>query len=235
MKPSCTEGFACLRKQVGLLVTEYPLWPASVMTNRASIFVGPGRVLKKVISIAVLVGLILYSMIMWVATEHDLEKSNTDKAELQTDFDMLESSFNAQDQQLKDTGKDLAEKMQTINDLQKGQEEQQDKIADLERQLQSARASRSQNHARLLPATTKEADFWRRLANCENAAGDDDDGYFQFTDPNTAAWVGYKGNWQSYEVQRDMAIRWAAHLRSMHISPGSTQGWPHCWWEAGGG
>lgn len=183
--------------------------------------------MKKVIGLAILVGLILYSMIMWVATEHDLEKSNTDKAELQTDFDMLESSFNAQNEQLKDAGKDLAEKMQTISDLQRGQEEMQDKIADLERQLQSARASRSQRRPRLLVSTTMSADFWRHLANCENADGKAPGGFFQFMG-STRTKVGWVPG-LSYERQREMAIWWAEQI---HPNENTTSGWPKCWDQA---
>lgn len=70
--------------------------------------------------------------------------------------------------------------------------------------------------------------FWRRLADCENRNGDDDDGYFQFTDPDTARKAGYvRGS--SYEEQKKAAIRWA-HM--IHPNEGTTAGWPNCWWVA---
>lgn len=75
----------------------------------------------------------------------------------------------------------------------------------------------------------KDPAFWRRLANCESASGASTKhyvGYFQFSRNDTADKVGIDGS-ESYETQRSAAMHWASQ-----VSPGSTAGWPHCWWVA---
>lgn len=73
------------------------------------------------------------------------------------------------------------------------------------------------------------ADFWRRLANCESADGRSGAfiGYFQFS-PDTARKVGIDGS-ESYEEQRAAAQDWASRI---HPNEGTSSGWPHCWWVA---
>jgi hypothetical protein len=70
-------------------------------------------------------------------------------------------------------------------------------------------------------------DFWRALANCESPDGRSGRylGYFQFH-PNTWQATG-GGDLGSYEHQKTRAQQWAAK-----VDPGSTAGWPVCWWRA---
>lgn len=75
-----------------------------------------------------------------------------------------------------------------------------------------------------------QVDFWRALANCESADGRSTRsfiGYFQFQRGGTADTVGIDGS-ESYEEQRAAAQGWASRVSN----PGSTAGWPHCWWVA---
>lgn len=76
------------------------------------------------------------------------------------------------------------------------------------------------------------ADFWYRLAGCESGNGRGSDNQFQFQG-GTAEKVGYYFG-APYLAQRAMAIYWAGLLRAQGTSPGSTAGWPVCWWIAGG-
>lgn len=76
-------------------------------------------------------------------------------------------------------------------------------------------------------------DFWYRLATCESGNGAGSTNQFQFMG-GTAEKVGYYAG-ASYSEQRAMAQDWAARLRAQGTSPGSTAGWPRCWWVAGGG
>ena len=94
---------------------------------------------------------------------------------------------------------------------------------------EEATASRS---ARYSGPVHMDAAFWRRLANCENADGDNDGnggGYFQFS-PDTARKVGYRPG-ASYEAQVGMAQRWLSMIGGPK-NGGSRSGWPHCWWVA---
>jgi hypothetical protein len=75
--------------------------------------------------------------------------------------------------------------------------------------------------------TPTDADFWRRLANCENPNGDAPGGYFQFMG-STRSKVGWSPD-QSYEQQRSEAIWWAQQI---HPREGTSTGWPQCWWVA---
>ncbi len=72
--------------------------------------------------------------------------------------------------------------------------------------------------------------FWSRLAACESGNGRGSANQFQFMG-GTAEKVGYYPG-ASYEAQRAMAQDWAARLRAEGTSPGSTSGWPTCWWVA---
>lgn len=76
------------------------------------------------------------------------------------------------------------------------------------------------------------ADFWYRLATCESGNGSGSANQFQFMG-GTAEKVGYYAG-ASYAEQRAMAQDWAARLRAEGTHPGSTAGWPECWWIAGG-
>lgn len=76
------------------------------------------------------------------------------------------------------------------------------------------------------------ADFWYRLATCESGNGAGSDNQFQFMG-GTAEKVGYYPG-APYVEQRAMAQDWAGRLRAQGTSPGSTAGWPVCWWQAGG-
>lgn len=87
------------------------------------------------------------------------------------------------------------------------------------------------------PATTVPApprpavvdgDFWYRLATCESGNGRGSPNQYQFS-PDTAAKLGVSGA-SSLEAQTAAAQRWASM-----VDPGSTAGWPHCWWVASAG
>lgn len=68
--------------------------------------------------------------------------------------------------------------------------------------------------------------FWRELQKCETPHGDDNPLYvgpFQFH-PDTAARAG--------GTDLAAAKRWAKRLADEGTSPGSTAGWPVCWWKA---
>jgi hypothetical protein len=104
--------------------------------------------------------------------------------------------------------------------------------------LQKARADRSRRYAPSVPTNTPKPteattdpspDFWRRLANCESADGRSGKylGYFQFS-RDTASKVGINGS-ESYEVQREAAVRWLGMIGGRG---GSRSGWPRCWWIA---
>lgn len=85
-------------------------------------------------------------------------------------------------------------------------------------------------------APVQGEDFWYRLALCESGAqnltGNGYAGYFQLGG-GTAEKVGWYPD-ASYEAQVAMAQDWAARLRAQGTSPGSTAGWPVCWYRAGG-
>ena len=74
--------------------------------------------------------------------------------------------------------------------------------------------------------------FWYRLASCESGNGRGSRNQYQFMG-GTAAKVGIDGS-EPVAEQTAAAQQWAALLRSQGISPGSTSGWPVCWWVAGG-
>jgi hypothetical protein len=74
--------------------------------------------------------------------------------------------------------------------------------------------------------------FWYRLATCESGNGAGSSNQFQFMG-GTDEKVGYYDG-ASYEAQRAMAQDWADRLRAEGRSPGSSAGWPVCWWTAGG-
>jgi hypothetical protein len=89
----------------------------------------------------------------------------------------------------------------------------------------------------VVPRTTVQdsgegADFWYRLATCESENGRTSANQFQFMG-GTAEKVGYYAG-ASYAEQKAMAQGWAARLRAEGTHPGSTAGWPECWWIAGG-
>lgn len=76
------------------------------------------------------------------------------------------------------------------------------------------------------PAPAGSGDFWTELDRCESPNGDTHPlyvGEFQFH-PDTAARAGGS----------DLAAakRWAARLHAEGTSPGSSAGWPVCWWVA---
>jgi hypothetical protein len=75
-------------------------------------------------------------------------------------------------------------------------------------------------------------DFWYALATCESENGRTSANQFQFMG-GTAEKVGYYTG-ASYAEQRAMAQGWAATLRAEGTHPGSSAGWPECWWQAGG-
>ena len=80
--------------------------------------------------------------------------------------------------------------------------------------------------------TVHDSDFWYRLATCESENGRTSANQFQFMG-GTAEKVGYYAG-ASYEAQRAMAQDWTARLRAEGTHPGSSAGWPECWWIAGG-
>lgn len=69
-------------------------------------------------------------------------------------------------------------------------------------------------------------DFWWHLADCESGVGETSQNMFQFMG-GTESKVGYHAG-ASYEEQKAMAQNWASRIKN----PGSTEGWPNCWWEA---
>lgn len=94
-------------------------------------------------------------------------------------------------------------------------------------------AQKIQQQRKTIPKSSTavtDGDFWRRLANCENPAGDAPGGYFQFMG-TTREKVGWAPG-QSYETQRAEAIWWAEQI---HPREGTSAGWPHCWWVAQNG
>lgn len=78
-------------------------------------------------------------------------------------------------------------------------------------------------------------DFWRRLANCESATGEVGTfvGYFQFSWTN-ARTLGIDGS-ESYETQKEAAIKWLGIINAEGKAGNSKSGWPHCWNVAAAG
>lgn len=84
------------------------------------------------------------------------------------------------------------------------------------------------------PATSNSPETvdWYALATCESGNGRGSSNQYQFMG-GTAEKVGIDGS-EPIEEQTAAAQRWAAALRAEGKSPGSTAGWPVCWWRAGG-
>jgi cytoskeletal protein RodZ len=74
--------------------------------------------------------------------------------------------------------------------------------------------------------------FWYRLATCESGNGAGSSNQYQFMG-GTAEKVGYYPGMPLAD-QTEAAQGWADRLRAEGIHPGSTAGWPECWWAAGG-
>lgn len=80
--------------------------------------------------------------------------------------------------------------------------------------------------ARTEPAPSRQGDFWHELQQCETPNGDTNPKYigdFQFH-PDTARRAG--------GTDLAAAKRWAAMVVEDGGHPGSTAGWPTCWWVA---
>lgn len=193
--------------------------------------------MRRIGIIALVVALLIAAVII-VQDEQQLTKERKHNAEQTTQLDMLKADYKAQTQILHNSGKAFVQASQKIVALEAQDKAQADKIADLERQVASARSSRSsRGGARsvhlLSPAQTLSKDFWYNLSwGCECRSGhcENSGGFFQFKG-STATKVGYVPG-QSYDQQKQEAIWWAGELEKRHVSPGSTSGWPHCWWEA---
>lgn len=179
--------------------------------------------MKKVLIIGTILGLLGYLTIMWVLAEQDVDKMAKDQGTLQTKYDILKINYGAEHTMLVRSRSAFIQASRDIVALQDQTRQQQAKIDDLERQVQSARASRSQRRLSI-PPDQMGADFWRRLANCENPDGKAPGGFFQFMG-DTREKVGWAPG-QSYETQRGEAIWWANQI---HPNEDSTSGWPHCW------
>lgn len=91
-----------------------------------------------------------------------------------------------------------------------------------------ARTPRVASPTRLprLQAPVAKGDFWWHLAKCESGVGQTSQNMFQFMG-GTEKKVGYHSG-ASYEEQKAMAQDWASRIDN----PGSTAGWPVCWWVA---
>lgn len=182
---------------------------------------------------------IIICAIGWNAEADESRRSEQKFKELRTDYGLLELSYQSakneamqNENALKAQAAELGQTKAQITDLN-------NKVADLQRQVSAARSSRSSRggarttHANLIPSIGMSTDFWWNLSKgCECKTGDcaHSGGFFQFKG-STATKVGYKPG-QSWDVQKQEAIWWAGELEKRHVSPGSTSGWPHCWWEA---
>lgn len=184
----------------------------------------------------VLIVATLTFLLVALPAENRVNHAKQDTEELQLRYTELEGSYDAEQKVRKETVKSYSEALYKISVLEYQQKTQQDKIADLERQLLQAsrvsvsRASRGGSRTHVSTAAVdRGGDFWARLSRCECRSGhcDDSGGFFQFKG-STARKVGFSPG-ESYLKQRSEAIWWAAQI---HPREGTTSGWPHCWWVA---